>query len=161
MFAKIQQTAFPPTFKPMMVWDGECGFCKYWVTNWKSKTGGRIDYRTFQEVSEQFKDIPLKEFKKASRLIELDGSVYSGPDSAFRTFEYFENPSPSFHHWYSNYKFFNFICDHAYNFIAKNRSFIFSLTKIFFGNDPDKIKPYWLLILLIVFAAVYFLLKFL
>ena len=161
MFAKIQQTAYPPTFKPMMVWDGECGFCKYWVTNWKSKTGDRIDYRTFQEVSEQFKDIPLKEFKKASRLIELDGTVYSGPDSAFRTFEYFENPSHSFHHCYSNYKSFNLICDHAYNFIAKNRKFIFRLTKIFFGNDPEKIKPYWLLILLIVFAAIYFLLKFL
>ena len=81
----------------MMVWDGECGSCKYWITYWKSRTGNSVDYRTFQKVSAQFEDISLEEFKKASRLIEVDGSVYSGPDSAFRTFRYFKNPSLSLH----------------------------------------------------------------
>ena len=86
MFTKFYRTNYPPTEKPMMVWDGECGFCKYWVTRWKMYTGDRITYKTYQEVASQFKDIPLKEFKKASRLIEPNGSVYSGPDSAYRSF---------------------------------------------------------------------------
>ena len=161
MFIKIKQTAFPPNEKPMMIWDGECGFCKYWINNWKSKTGNSIDYRTFQEVAQQFKDIPIKEFKKASRLIEVDGYVYSGPDSAFRSFQYFKKPSLRPHRWYSRYKLFSFLSDHTYNFIAKNRSFMFSLTKLFFGKNPESIKPYWLLSLVIVCAIVYILLKFL
>lgn len=161
MFAKIKQTAFPPTEKPMMVWDGECGFCKYWIINWKSKTDDRIDYRTFQDVAIRFKDIPLKEFKKASRLIEPNGSVFSGPDSAYRSFLYFKNNKSPWHRWYSQHKIFNFISDHTYNSIAKNRSFMFSLTKLFFGNNPENIKPYWLLLIIMIFTALYLLLKFL
>lgn len=161
MFTKIKQTVYPPTEKPMMVWDGECGFCKYWITNWKSKTDDRIDYRTFQEVADQFKDIPLKEFKKASRLIEPDGSISSGPDSAYRSFRYFKNPVSIWHRWYSHFKIFTFISDHSYNFIAKNRSFMFKLTKIFFGKNPESIKLYWLILLVVFLLIVFLLIKFL
>lgn len=161
MFAKIKETAFPPKEKPMMVWDGECGFCKYWITNWKAKTDDRIEYRTFQKVAQQFKDIPLKEFKKASRLIEPDGSIYSGPDSAYRSFLYFRKDNSPWHRWYSKYKTFHFLSNHAYNFIAKNRSFMFSLTKLFFGKNPEKIKPFWLLLFLMLCIIAYLLLKFL
>lgn len=158
MFTKIKQTAFPPTEKPMMVWDGECGFCEYWITNWKSKTAARIDYRTYQEVAEHFKDIPLKEFKKASRLIEPDGFVYSGPDSAYKSLQYFKKPSLFWHDWYARYKIFNFISDHSYNFIAKNRSLMFSLSKTFFGKNPQRLRSYWLLWAAIIFIVIYLLL---
>ncbi len=137
MFSKIKKTAFPPIEKPMMVWDGECGFCKYWITNWKSKTEDRIDFKTFQEVADRFEDIHLKEFKKASRLIEPNGSVFSGPDSAFRSFTYFEKQNSRWHRWYSNYKWFASLSDTIYNFIAKHRGFAFTLTKIFFGKNPQ------------------------
>lgn len=161
MFSKIKQTAFPPATKPIMVWDGECSFCKFWITNWKSKTDERIDYRTLLEVAGQFEDIPLKEFKKASRLIEPNGSVYSGPDSAYRSFLYSNNNNFSWHKWYSGNNIFTFLSDHTYNFIAKNRSFMFALTKLFFGKNPESLKPYWLILILMVCIIVYLLLKFL
>src|SRR5690606_26091739 len=104
MFSKIEKTAFPPNEKPMMVWDGECGFCKYWITRWKSKTDDRIEYQTFQQVAENYKDIPLKEFKKASRFIETDGYVFSGPDSAYKSFTYFGKEDSRWHRWYAKYK---------------------------------------------------------
>ena len=161
MFSKIIQTAFPPTKKPMMVWDGECGFCKYWITNWKSRTGSNIEYRTYQEVASHYADIPLKEFKKASRLIETDGKVFNGPDSAFRSFTYFKKKLSIWHRWYSEYKWFTSISDHTYNFIAKHRSFMFKLTKLFFGKDPQALKHYWLFIILSIAMAIYLLLNFL
>jgi len=157
MFSKIQRTAFPPIKKPMMVWDGKCGFCRYWISRWKSKTGNNIDYRTFQEVAEMYNDIPLKEFKKASRLIETNGSIYSGPDSAFRSFNYFEKKDTRWHRWYTRYTWFTWLSDHSYNFIAKNRSLMFTLTKLCFGKNPKTIRPYWILWLLVLFAALYFL----
>ncbi len=161
MFSKFEKTAYPPNEKPMMVWDGECGFCNYWITRWKSKTEDRIDYQTFQQVAENYKDIPLKEFKKASRLIETDGSVFSGPDSAYRSFTYFEKEDSRWHLWYSKYKWFTYLSDHTYNYIAKHRGFFFFLTKIFFGKDPESIKPYWFLELLFIFSSFYLLLKYL
>ncbi len=161
MFSKIEKTAYPPISKPMLVWDGECGFCRYWVTHWKSKTDDRIDYKTYQEVAENFPDIPLKEFKKASRLIETDGAVFSGPDSAYKSFTYFENADLRWHRWYLKYNWFTVLSDNTYNFIAKHRSFMFTITKLFFGKDPKAIKPYWFLHLLFAFSIFFVLVKYL
>lgn len=161
MFSKIEKTAFPPLEKPVMVWDGNCGFCNYWITRWKSKTGDRIHYKTFQEVSKNYPDIPLKEFKKASRLIEMDGQIYSGPNSAYRSFLYFNKPNEKWHWWYSESGWFTYLSDHTYNFIAKHRSIMFTLTKILFGKNPNVLKPYWFFIILSIVLVIYLLSKFL
>ncbi|MDR7130609.1 putative DCC family thiol-disulfide oxidoreductase YuxK [Algoriphagus sp. 4150] len=146
MFTKIQHTQFPPD-QPLFLWDGECGFCKYWIIVWKSKTEG-LTYTTFQEAASDFPDIPLKEFKKASRLIETDGSVFSGPDSAYRTFYYFRKPKKRWHRLYQKSGFFQKFSDHTYNWIAKNRPLMMNLTKAFWGKNPIRRKPYWMIYLL-------------
>ncbi|MCE7057108.1 DUF393 domain-containing protein [Algoriphagus sp. AGSA1] len=143
MFAYIQKTQTPPA-QPLFIWDGECGFCKYWITLWKSKTKG-LTYKTFQEIASDFPDIPLKEFKKASRLIETDGSVFSGPDSAYRTFWYFPKSKKHWHRWYLKSELFQSISDHGYNWIAKNRPLMMKLTLAFWGKNPLKRKPYWII----------------
>jgi predicted DCC family thiol-disulfide oxidoreductase YuxK len=143
MFAKIQKTQSPPS-QALFIWDGECGFCKYWIIIWKSKTTN-LNYKTFQEVSDEFPDIPLKEFKKASRLIEIDGSVFSGPDSAYRTFWYFEKTQKHWHRWYQQSSLFRQLSDHGYNFIAKNRPLMMKLTLAFWGKNPVNRKPYWVI----------------
>jgi len=160
MFQKFTKTNYPPIHKPVLVWDGECGFCKYWVTRWKSLTDNKVDYKTYQEVASQFQDIPLKEFKKASRLIETDGHIYSGPDSAYRSYTYTTKNLP-WHTWYSKHPIFTKLSDHGYNFTAKHRSFFFSLTKLFFGKNPERLQPYWLCYALILLAVFYVLLRFL
>ncbi|SFN58447.1 thiol-disulfide oxidoreductase DCC family protein [Salegentibacter flavus] len=149
MFVKINKTEYPPR-EPTMVWDGTCGFCKYWKTRWQLKTKGKIRFVTYQEKACDFPDIPLKEFKKASRLIEPDGSVYSGPDSAYRSIYYTGNEK--WHHWYRKYPWFERFSDLAYNHIAKNRDFYFKITKALFGKDPANLKSYWLFYLLAVFV---------
>lgn len=143
MFKEIDHISNPPE-RAVLVWDGQCGFCKYWVTVWKHNTNDKVAYRPFQEVSDDYPDIPLKEFKKASRLIESDGKVYSGPDSAFRSFLYFKKPITFPHLWYHRYAIFNRWCNHAYNWVAKNRPFMFKLTKLMWGSDPTNRKPFWL-----------------
>lgn len=158
MFTKIEKTAFPPKKKPLMVWDGECGFCKYWITHWQSKTANKVEYITFQEIASYFEDIPLKEFKKASRLIEPNGKVYSGPDSIFRVFTYFDKRKPIFHNWYSKDNWFTFLSDQTYNWIAKHRSIMFAITKLCFGKDPQRLKSYWFAILLFLVLFIFFVL---
>lgn len=148
MFAKIDKTKHAPQ-KPTMVWDGTCGFCKFWKTRWQLKTKDKINFVTYQDRASEFPDIPLKEFKKASRLIEPDGRVYSGPDSAYKSLYYTGNQK--WHHWYQKYAWFEKLSDIAYNHIAKNRDFYFKLTKSLFGENPAKLKPYWFFYLLAVF----------
>lgn len=157
MFKKIRVTNFPPSDKPVMIWDGHCGFCKYWVTRWKAMTGNSIVYKTFQDAAAEFPDIPLKEFKKASRLIEPDGRIYSGPDSAYRSYDYASERDYPFHRWYTNYGLFRSFSDHTYNFIAKNRPVMFRITKILFGDDPLNFKPYWAFYIFLLIALFYLL----
>ncbi len=152
MFEKIKLTKYPPT-KNILIWDGDCGFCKFWKTRWQQKTEGKVAFETYQNSSKKFSDIPLKEFKKASRLIEIDGKIYRGPDSAYRSLWHAGNKK--WHQLYSSNHIFRNLSDNGYNHIAKNRSFYFKLTKILFGNNPLNLKPYWLIYLILLFALIY------
>jgi len=143
MFKKIQRVSTRPS-QPTLIWDGECDFCKYWVTVWQIRTAKSVVFQPFQEVHDRFVSIPLKEFKKASRFIEIDGAVYSGPDSAYRSFLYFNSAIRFPHRWYHQSSFFRSISNHAYNWIAKNRPLMFGLTKLLWGSNPLNRKPYWL-----------------
>lgn len=147
MFGKIEHTKYPP-FQNVLIWDGDCGFCKFWKTRWQSKTGDKILFETYQAFAKHFPDIPLKEFKKASRLIEIDGSVYSGPDSAYRSLWHAGNKK--WHKLYKSSSVFRSLSNHGYNHIAKNRSFYFKLTKALFGKNPLHLKPYWFLYILVI-----------
>ncbi|MCB7480639.1 thiol-disulfide oxidoreductase DCC family protein [Christiangramia sediminis] len=147
MFKKIQYTQHPPSSN-ILIWDGDCGFCKFWKTRWQAKTKGKVEFKTYQDYAQNFSDIPIKEFKKASRLIETDGKVYSGPDSAYRSIWHAGNKL--WHQMYASNPIFQSLSDHGYNHIAKNRSFFFKLTKLFFGRDPLNLKPYWLLYLILL-----------
>lgn len=147
MFEKITKTEYPPTH-PILVWDGECKFCKWWKTRWEIKTKNKLQFTTYQEVGGQFHDIPLKEFKKASRLIDSDGNIYSGPDSAYRSLYIAGNKK--WHQWYSEYSWFEKLSDYGYNHIAKNRDFYYKATVSLFGNNPEKPQRYWLHYILII-----------
>ncbi|HEA21835.1 hypothetical protein LCGC14_0665920 [marine sediment metagenome] len=152
MFAKFEKTVYSPKLKPVLVWDGECGFCKFWIIRLKTRTEDRIDFKTYQDVADSFPDIPLKEFKKASRLIETNGSVYSGPDSLYRGLEHSKKPTRLWHRWYVQYNFFTKLSDYGYNIIAKNRPFMFTSTKLLFGKNPKRFKLYWLVYIMLIVA---------
>ncbi len=150
MFKKFASVSNKPQ-KPLMIWDGACGFCAYWIQVWKNGTGRNVDYRPYQKCAEQYPDIPVKEFKKASRFIETDGKVYHGPDSAYKSLCYYQ-PHPIYflHNWYQNSSLFRRGSDHMYILIAKNRALMMTLTKLLWGSNPSNRKPYWLFYLLII-----------
>ena len=142
MFSKIHHTSFPPKTKPLMVYDGKCGFCKYWVIRWKKISGLEVDYKPYQEVSQQFQDIEEKHFKEAVRYISTDGAVFNGPDAAYFTY-YSKNKLKFMHEWYINKVWFRKLSDVAYQFVADNRNTMSKITVKLFGKNPAHPKPYW------------------
>ena len=48
----------PASEKPILVYDGDCTFCRLWIDRWRALTGDRVQYAPFQEVSTQFPEIP-------------------------------------------------------------------------------------------------------
>lgn len=158
MTGEIHRTSYPPGTKPVLVWDGQCEFCRYWVLFLNHHTEGRLTYRSYQSAAADFRDIPLEKFRQAVRLIEPDGRVFSGADVAYRALQcYFSKTISWFHEWYKRSRFFRKFSDLAYELISGHRSLMYKITVVLFGTDPFKIKHYWLAYLLVLSFAVWLL----
>ncbi|MFT6167615.1 MAG: putative DCC family thiol-disulfide oxidoreductase YuxK [Vicingaceae bacterium] len=153
MFSKIQRTEFPPKVKPLMVFDGNCGFCKYWVIRWKKISGLGVDYKPYQEVAVHFKDIQEHHFKQAVRYIDMDGHIFNGPDAAYITY-YNKNKLKFLHQWYINKNWFRKFSDYAYQFVADHRNTMSIITIRLFGKNPANPKPYWIYYLIGLIAII-------
>ena len=55
--------------RPVLIYDGRCGFCRIWVDYWRLLTGERVEFAASQEVAEQYS----KHFKRTIRQIRLAG----------------------------------------------------------------------------------------
>lgn len=75
----------PVREKPLLIYDGDCGFCTRWVARLRRWTGRRIDYAPFQEVGERFPEIPRERFLHSVQLVEPSGRVTAGAEAVFRT----------------------------------------------------------------------------
>lgn len=125
-----------------MIWDGNCGFCAWWITRWNKMTRGEIDYHPYSEVSQDFPDIDLKAFQQAVRLIEPSGRVFSGAEAAFRSFIYGTSWG-----WlwplYTKKKWFGSLANAFYDWVAKHRPLMQKITVVMFGGNPEKLKHFW------------------
>ncbi|MGH9613038.1 MAG: lipase maturation factor family protein, partial [Bryobacteraceae bacterium] len=123
--------------RPLLIFDGKCGFCGIWIDYWRTLTGERVDYAPSQEVADRFPDIPKEEFAKSVQLIEPDGEVLSGARAVYRTLAY--APGKGFWPWtYENLPGFAPISETAYRGIAAHRGLFYHLTRLSFGA---KIRP--------------------
>src|SRR5690348_8513074 len=83
-------TVAAPPAKPLLIYDGECNFCKFWILRWQQSTKGRVEYGAAQEasVAERFPELGRERFEESVQLVETDGRVYSGAEAVFRSLVY-------------------------------------------------------------------------
>lgn len=142
MFSHLDSTDFPPKNKPLMVYDGNCGFCKYWVIKWKLMSGDSIEYQPFQKVASSFKDINAKHFAEAVRFIDMDGKVYSGPGAAYYTY-FIKGKVKFLYKAYKNKNWFRRLNDIVYQWVADNRDFVFRICIKMLGKNPRITQHLW------------------
>ncbi|MBI4313985.1 MAG: lipase maturation factor family protein [Candidatus Omnitrophica bacterium] len=119
--------------KPLHVYDGDCGFCRRWISHWQLSTGDRVDYAPYQEVAHRFPDIPAAQFKAAVHLIEPGGRVSKGAEAVLRTLAY--APEKRWMLWmYRHVPGLKFFLELAYRVIARHRTKFSSLTQWLWGN---------------------------
>ncbi len=143
MFTKLDRTIHLPGDKPIMAWDGNCGFCHYWVIKWKMMTEGKVTYKPFQEVYKDFPDVELKFFKQAIRFIDTDGKIYTGPAAVFQALHRYGTKWKWVMPLYKHFPPFRFMSDHLYAFVSKNRVRMYEITIRLFGKNPARPKYYW------------------
>src|SRR5256886_7165090 len=131
-----------PPPKPLMVWDGECHFCKRWIERWQEITAGKVDYVTYQQAAHQFPEIPIEQFQRAVALVEPDGEIFFAAEAVYRSLQH--RPSRKWLAWsYDHFPGFAPISETAYKFIARHRGLASTITRLLWGKDVRPPTYFW------------------
>ena len=117
---------------PLLVFDGDCGFCRAWVDYWKGLTSDRVNYAPFQEVGERFPQVSREEFASAVKLILPGGEVRSGAHAVFTVLATVLDRGWML--WsYDRFPGIAPLCEAAYRTIASHRSLAYWATRLLRG----------------------------
>ena len=118
---------------PTLIYDGDCGICKRWVTYWESLTGARVVYRAYQDAAQDYPDIPLDAFRDAIQFVDADAHVYSGAAATYRVLRY----APGRRVWWWIYTCvpgFASVSDWVYEFVSHRRGLLSRVTQLLWGT---------------------------
>lgn len=122
--------------RPLLIYDGDCGFCFYWASYWQKLTGDRVDYRPYQQVAAQYPEISEAEFQRAVQYIAPDGSRASAAEASFLTLSH----APGKRFWLKLYRHvpgFAPVSEWAYAFIAAHRSAFYRISLLLWGKNYE------------------------
>jgi predicted DCC family thiol-disulfide oxidoreductase YuxK len=120
----------------LLIYDGDCRFCLYWVHYWKVLTGDLVTYAPYQEVADRFPEIPLSDYQRAVQYIAPDGSVASGAEACFLTLSQVKGKR----FWLALYRRlpgFAAITEFVYALVASHRSALHRPTRWLWGPDYE------------------------
>jgi predicted DCC family thiol-disulfide oxidoreductase YuxK len=122
----------PALSKLLLLWDGNCGFCKIWIHYFKLVTGDRVDYAPSQQRGAEFPQIPPEEFGKSVQLVHPDGSVTSGARAVFETIGQQRT--------YEASSLIRWVTETGYRIVAANRNFFYHVTRLTFGTRIEPVQ---------------------
>ncbi|HET9253401.1 MAG TPA: DUF393 domain-containing protein, partial [Candidatus Eisenbacteria bacterium] len=70
--------------KPLLVYDGDCDFCRRWVNRWRRAFRDRVNVAPYQSVAASHPDIDVGRFRESVHLREPDGTWTRGAEAVFR-----------------------------------------------------------------------------
>jgi len=118
---------------PLVLYDGNCGFCRIWIQYWNQLTGNRLDYAASQEARERFPEVPRESFGQSVQLVMPDREVVSGARAVFTTLTFASGMA-----WllwlYDHFPGFAPMSEAAYRLIAAHRTLFYHLTRLTFGR---------------------------
>ena len=141
--AKISHTRVSnPPPKPLMIWDGECHFCRHWIERWRVITAGAVDYATYQEAGARFPEIPPEQFQRSVVFIDINGEVFFAAEAVYRSLRC--RSSRKWLSWsYEHVPGFAAISEFAYGIIARNRTVGSAFTRLLWGRDVRPPTYFW------------------
>jgi len=121
---------------PLLIYDGDCGFCIYCVRYWQKLTGDRVAYAPYQEVAAQFPEIPVAAFQRAVQYVAPDGKIASGAEAALLALSHASGTA----FWLTLYRRvpgFAAIAEAMYAFVASHRAALYRPCLWLWGRDYE------------------------
>ena len=120
--------------KPLLIYDGDCGFCTYWARYWQKLTRDQVSYEPYQQAAARFPQISIAEFQRAVQYIATDGKIASAAKASFLTLSHARGKNI----WLALYRSlpgFAAISERVYAFIASHRPAFHRLSLWLWGRD--------------------------
>jgi predicted DCC family thiol-disulfide oxidoreductase YuxK len=123
------RTRHPPD-RPALLFDGDCGFCRFWVRWWQREVGGAVELLPYQHpsVRRRFPELADAPLDRTVHFVAADGAIYAGAEAIFRCLA--EQPA-----WsgplrqYQSVPAFAEASESGYGFIARNRGRLSALAR--------------------------------
>ena len=126
----------PSPERPLVVFDGDCSFCRIWIDYWEKLTGDRVNYEPYQTAAAKFPDVPREDFQRAVQLFDGTGRS-SAAEAVFRLIALL--PGYGWALWlYLNLPGFAPVTELVYRFIGNHRNAGYRITRLLWGK---KVEP--------------------
>ncbi|WP_158930829.1 lipase maturation factor family protein [Acidisphaera sp. S103] len=122
--------------RPVLIYDGDCGFCGYWARYWQKLTHDQVEYRTYQQAGADYPTIPTSDFQRAVQYITPDGHRASAAEASFLTLSHARN-NRIWLRLYRSLPGFAPISETAYRFIAAHRSACYRVSLLLWGKQHE------------------------
>ncbi|MGI8906306.1 MAG: lipase maturation factor family protein [Candidatus Sumerlaeaceae bacterium] len=122
----------PASIKAVLVFDGDCGFCRKWIARWRQITRGSVEYVASQaaETTRRFPDVPEQWYREGVVLMESGRQPLRCAHAVFRTLALAPG-SRGIGLWlYEHIPGFAGIAEYAYDLIARHRGAAVALTRL-------------------------------
>ena len=123
--------------RPLLVWDGDCGFCARSVERVRDQVGERVQYAPYQKIHAHVDDLGPSDFEEAVHLVQPDGTHCRAAEAIFRTLSL----APGHGYWlwlYEHVPGFAPLTEWGYRWVAENRPTASTIATWVIGSD---LKP--------------------
>jgi predicted DCC family thiol-disulfide oxidoreductase YuxK len=120
--------------RPLVVFDGDCAFCRFWVERWQQQARGLVDFEPRQspDVARRLPAPAHERAASALQLIEADGRVSEAAAAVFRLRALRGRRGLL---WaYEHVAGARAVTERAYRFIADHRSLAAVVTRLLWGR---------------------------
>jgi lipase maturation factor 1 len=122
--------------KPVLVYDGDCRFCKRWVSRWQARTGERVEYAPYQDPGVLSRlGIPLAAARRSVQLAMPDGTVYEGAEAVFRVISI--APGPHVVARLGRLPMVRWFAERFYRFVANHRVLASRVDRVLFRRARE------------------------
>ena len=111
----------------VMLYDGDCGFCRRRVDVWEKSTDGFVLYEPYQQALARFPQVRQEQCREAVQLIMPDGTVFSGACAVLQALALGGRYKRLL--WcYRRVPFFGQIAEWCYRLVARHRHLLSKLS---------------------------------
>ena len=121
--------------KPILIYDGDCGFCRR-VAGWvRCRMGDRLCFERAQTVVQRFPVLGEGGTMTAVLLLDEAGTLFRGVEVIYKVFSLLGGPFLL--NQYQSSRSFAWLSDQGYRLVAKMRPFLSGIMDIFLGPPPE------------------------